>query len=41
MLILGKKIVRPGDVEIPSTLLRWVVQDHGKDSRVGVKSCCA
>ena len=41
MLILDKKIVRPGDVEISSILLRCVVREHGKDSRVGVKNCCA
>lgn len=30
MLILDKKIVRPGDVEMSSMPLRWVVYEHEK-----------
>lgn len=38
MLILDKKIVRPEDVEMSPTLLRWVICEHGKEmSRGGME----
>lgn len=35
MLILDKKIIRPGDVEMSPMMLRWVICEHGKEMSKG------